>query len=267
MTIVALMGDVHGNRQWTSARLMSLGERGIRTVLQVGDFGVLWPDNAGKKFIREIDKVCGRYGVDEIRVVPGNHEGWGSLKQRWDNPKNRAVDGSLLPLQITDHITVLPRGHRFEIDGRTAVALGGAPSLDYAERTEGRNWWPSEIIEPADVAHVIAGGPTEIFLSHDAPGSPFATPKVRRIIETNPMGWPREALEYAKVGRERVTEAFVSTQPHLAVHGHFHVSDQATVRIPGASHDTRVISLDCDGRAGNVRLLDLETLTDPAPLR
>jgi hypothetical protein len=115
---------------------MSLGERGIGALIHAGDFSV-WPGSRGERFLLGVDKVAQRYGVERIDVVAGNHEDWGRLTQLWSNPKNRAEDGTQLPLRLTDTVTFLPRGHRWEIGDRTFVALGGAPSLDCANRLPG----------------------------------------------------------------------------------------------------------------------------------
>ena len=55
----------------------------------------------------------------------------------------------------------------------------------------------------------------------------------------------------------------VGVQPLLLAHGHFHVAGQAAVRLQGAAHETVIWSLAANQDPGNVRLLDLETLTDP----
>lgn len=49
----------------------------------------------------------------------------------------------MLPVSLSDHVTVLPRGHRWEIAGRSFVSLGGAPSVDYLQpfRHQGESWW------------------------------------------------------------------------------------------------------------------------------
>jgi hypothetical protein len=54
----------------------------------------------------------------------------------------------------------------------------------------------------------------------------------------------------------------VGVRPLLLAHGHFHVAGQAAVRLPDAAHDTTIWSLAANQDAGNVRLLDLDTLTD-----
>ena len=145
--------------------------------------------------------------------------------------------------------------------GRSFVSLGGAPSVDLHTRVEGRDWWPQEQMTQVDVDHTIAGGYADVMVTHDAPGPPWATRPVETILATNPMGWPNHALEYARIGRERVTEAFLGVKPRLLVHGHYHCSGELTMRLPGTEYETTVWSLDMQGQAGNIRLLDLDTLT------
>jgi len=257
---VAFAGDWHGDRIWANARLQSLGERGVNVVVHVGDFGI-WPSTSGKTFLRTVEAVCDKYDI-ALLVVPGNHEDWGRLTTLWENPKRRAADGSMLPLYLTDHIAVLPRGWRWEMGERSFVALGGAPSVDLHSRDLSRDWWPQEQMTQEDVDYTIAGGYADVMVTHDAPAPPWASPPVEAILSSNPMGWPDSALKYARVGRERVTEAFLGVRPRLLVHGHYHCSGQATMLLPGADYDTTVWSLHMQGHGGNIRLLDLETFSD-----
>lgn len=258
--VIALIGDLHGDRAWANARLQSIGERGIRIAVQVGDFG-LWPGASGKHYLRTVDAVCEKFDVT-LMVVPGNHEDWGRLAMMWSNPGHRDAAGLPLPLDLTERITILPRGWRWTMAGRTFVALGGAPSIDFMSRTRGRDWWPEEQMAQEDVDRTVSGGYADVMITHDAPGPPWCVPQVARIVESNPLGWPERALDYARAGRELVTEAVLGVRPRLHVHGHYHVSGQASVRLPGADYDTRVWSLDMNGKGGNVRLLGLETLDD-----
>lgn len=261
MSVIAIAGDWHGDRAWATARLQSLGERGISVCAHLGDLGI-WPGPSGKAFLNTVEKVCAKYDI-AILVTPGNHEDWGRLSDLWSDPKNQNADRTLRPLYLTDHLAVLPRGHRWEMGGRSFVSLGGAPSLDFSFRQEGKTWWPQEQISPEDVTRTIKGGYADVMLTHDAPGPPWTTPPVADILDANPMGWSDRALAYAAVGRNLVTEAFLGVSPRLLVHGHYHCSGHATFRLPGSGHDTTVWSLDANRRSGNTRLLDLTTLTDP----
>lgn len=86
--------------------------------------------------------------------------------------------------------------------GRSFASLGGAPSLDFQSRQQGKNWWPEEQMTPDDVERTIEGGSVDVLIAHDSPGTPWATPPVEEILKSNPMGWSDRALEYAAVGRE-----------------------------------------------------------------
>lgn len=57
-------------------------------------------------------------------------------------------------------------------------------------------------------------------------------------------------------------EAFLGVAPRLFAHGHYHVVDETPVRPPDVDHDTDVWSLNCDGIDGNLRYLDLATLSE-----
>jgi len=257
MSSVALAGDWHGNTRWAVARIAEIAESGVSLILHLGDFGI-WPGTSGRIYLDRLEDACAEHGVG-IWVTPGNHEDWGRLTRWWAQP-----DHAGRPLQLTKHIAVLPRGYRFELEGRTFVSLGGAPSVDLANRSRGKDWWPEEMITDEDVTAVVEGGYADVMLAHDAPLAPYEVDRVAHIRTHNEWGWPDRALAYAKVGAERMHKAFIGVAPRLFVHGHYHVVGEATVALPDRAHDTRIWSLNCDGVDGNVRYLDLGTLNDPA---
>jgi hypothetical protein len=63
-----------------------------------------------------------------------------------------------------------------------------------------------------------------------------------------------------------VARAVLGVRPLVLVHGHFHVAGQTVVRLPRAAHETTIWSLPANRDPGNVRLLDLDTLTDAGPV-
>jgi hypothetical protein len=261
VTVLGVAGDWHGNLMWARARLADLGRQGITTLLHVGDFGV-WPGPSGKRYLLGVEEAAASSRV-EVLVTPGNHEDWGRLTDLWSNPRNRTENGVTRPLRLTEHVTVLPRGYRWTMDGRSFASLGGAASVDRRSRTEGVDWWPSEAITDGHVERVVHDGPADVLLTHESPDPPWATPKVTQILDRNPMGWPEDALAYSRDSRRRVTKALLALRPHLLVHGHMHAADESCVKLPGARHETRVWSLGCDGEPGNIRLLDAQTLSEP----
>ncbi len=212
MSTVALAGDWHGNAAWARARIADVAARGVTLILHLGDFGI-WPGPSGKQYLLEIEKTCAEHGVG-IWITPGNHEDWGRLTLLWSHPKHAGK-----PLHLTENIAVLPRGYRFTLEGRHFVSLGGAPSVDLEHRSVGKAWWAEEMITPEDVAAVVEGGVRRVMLAHDAPLSPYEVDRVAFIRTHNEWGWPERALAYARVGAERMHEAFLGVAPRLFTHG------------------------------------------------
>lgn len=253
---IGFAGDWHGDGPWARGRVMSLGVRGISTVMQLGDFGI-WDGFEGRRYIRDVEKTCKRYGV-RLLVTPGNHENFALI-----NSVPVEQRDELGPIQwLTDHIALLPRGHRFELGGRSFVSLGGAPSVDREWRVEGESWWREEAITEADVEKVVAGGHAEIMLTHDSPGVPYCTPAVERILTGNggTPSWSPEALAYAAIGRERLERAYVAVRPSVLAHGHYHVRDEGVRPTPGGG-SALVVSLACNNMKGATAILDLDDLT------
>lgn len=243
---VGLAGDWHGNLWHAERSLKKFSAAGICSILHLGDFG-LWPGNSGAKFIRRVDTACAWHGVT-IQISDGNHEDHSRLDQI------EPVDGVRW---VTDYIGFFERGHRWAWGDTTFLSIGGAPSVDKDRRAAGSSWWPQEAITDADVAKAVEGGHADVMLSHDAPIP--GTKAVQNIIDS-PAPWSPEALKYAAEGRARITAVFEAVHPSVLIHGHFHAVDRATVRIPGADHDTDVVSLACDGMDGNLATLDIDTL-------
>jgi hypothetical protein len=259
--IIGLIGDLEGDRDWAVQVLRTIGERGdVEVACQLGDlrFG-MGGDPEG--YLADIESTCAEFGL-RLMCINGNHENWARLDQMWAAPPWKDHDGVHRPIEVSDHVALLPRGHRWEMGGRSFVALGGAPSLNRLLLTEGVDWWPSEVIRDEHVEATIAPGYAEVMLTHDSPGPPYCTAPVAEILRDNPWGWPDSILAYAEDGIEKITRAVVGVRPLLLAHGHFHVAGEATVRLPGSTHETTIWSLAANRDAGNVRLLDLDTLTE-----
>jgi hypothetical protein len=260
--IIGLIGDLEGEQSAAVDWLRLLGERGdVSVACQLGDlrFGY-GPDS--ETYLAAIESVCAEFEM-RLLCITGNHENWAHLDALWEDPSWQHEDGGPRPIDVTDHVTMLPRGHRWVMGGRSFVALGSAPSVNRHLLTEGIDWWPSEVIREEHVEATIAGGHAEVMLTHDSPAPPYCTGPVADIIANNPMDWPEDILAYADEGIDKVTRAVGGVLPRLLVHGHFHVAGETVVRLPGAAHDTTVWSLAARQDPGTLRLLDLETLVDP----
>lgn len=262
---VVLAGDWHGDATWARHVIRTAGAAGHRLILHVGDFGI-WPEN-GAIFRDQIEKTLRSENL-VLLVTPGNHEWWDLIDAL--APIDRG-DGWGPVAWYTDHIGILPRGHRFTLTTttgtpRSVVSLGGAPSIDFPWRYEGVNWWPSERITQRHVRDVIDRGTADIMLTHDSPDQPYAVPAVAKVLAQNPMGWPDRCLAYAKEGRDLITHAFEQVAPAVLAHGHFHETGEAHVDFvpgtgPGRDGGCLVIALDQQKQRGNVRVLDLRDLS------
>ena len=161
-TKIGLAGDWHCD--WVFARhaIATFAEHEITDVFQLGDFGLGWPRGVGDNMLTSVEASCRRFGVN-LYIVPGNHENWEWIsKLEFDEVSNVC--------RLTNHVYVLGRGFRGKLpDDRTVVALGGAPSIDFPNRTEYISWWKNEMITLREAEEVAAEGYADIFLAHDAP--------------------------------------------------------------------------------------------------
>lgn len=257
---LALAGDWHGNLDWAVRCLRQLASLGVREVFHLGDFG-LWPGERGRHYVDRLEGVL-RDEEMVLFVTPGNHEDYDQIASL--PAMDRGHDAGAVQW-VTDHLALLPRGHRLERFGWSIVSLGGAPSIDFESRVPGQDWWPGELITNEEVEAVAAEGPADIMLAHDAPDADYATAAVGRIIASNPLGYGKLPLSYCAVGRRRMTSAFLGVRPKVFAHGHFHAADQRTFAVPGWGYETIAVSVDCDGATlGNLALLHLPERGDGA---
>lgn len=121
--LVGLIGDLEGERDAAVRWLRALGERGdLEVAYQLGDlrFG-MGPEP--EAYLAAIDAVCAEYGL-RLFCINGNHENWAELDRLWSTPPWVDSDGGLHPIAVTERVTLLPRGHRWSLGGRSFVALG-----------------------------------------------------------------------------------------------------------------------------------------------
>lgn len=108
-------------------------------------------------------------------------------------------------------------------------------------------------------ASARAGGRADILITHESPaGTPVEA--VKRILRTNPMGFPKASLVESAASRVRVARVSEAIQPSIHVHGHMHA--------PGAGVSEggrRVISLGCNGQQSNLAVVDLADLSIDVP--
>jgi hypothetical protein len=205
------LGDTHGDLHLAKQSAIFAAEHGAE-IIQVGDWGYLWP---GKDKTSELSEIMNRSGVN-MRFIDGNHD---------EHP-------ALAALSIP-HVIYQPRGSVYEdTDGTRFLFCGGAASIDRDIRVLGRSWWPEETITESEFALAMdAAGPIHVLVTHDAPDYP---PGFR------PAGDPGFRKRSAR-SMEMVAALIDGHRPALHVHGHWH--HLYSMR----RGSTRVVGLDCNG--------------------
>ncbi len=249
---VFVLGDIHGNVDFLRRAVTTAGEAGCRTILQLGDFGALWPGSRG--FFRSIDETLHYAGIDKLVFIDGNHEGFTSDDVSFYGPGDSSLTGGLARAEsaaerdeygfriLSEHVTWAPRGHRWTWSGVRFGALGGAFSVDWRWRVPGRSWWPDhEIPTDADVER-LGTDPLDVLVSHDIPrGVPLERISTFRLNSGDQANADRP--------REVVRAALEATRPRLVLHGHWHWrhgTDLHWTDADGQTHVTRVEGLGAD---------------------
>jgi Icc-related predicted phosphoesterase len=251
MSSIGLLGDTHGNGNWTVNAIQRFHENGIQKVVQAGDFGI-YDSQSGARFAKRVNLLLQKHEM-MLYVIPGNHEDWDFIDSMHVHD-----DGWM---HYRSNIYVSPRGHRWEWEGVSFVGLGGAPSVDRTYREsimeahpKQKVWWDQEVITQQDVDNVVAGGYADIMITHDVP---YGVPSLEDRIRPNPIGFEARDLAYALEGRKLMEQAVLGVKPALLVHGHYHFLVQD--RYTGEDFETRILGLDCDGSNYSLGELDLET--------
>lgn len=254
-TRILVAGDWHANTRWAvhvveqAAKLLAGEPEPL--IIQLGDFGI-WPGPHGADYIRQLALACSTHNVN-IWFIDGNHEDFTQVGQ-FDpeiskHPLPCPADSQRAYLRITH----LPRGQRWEWHGRTWLALGGAVSVDKAVRTEGDGWWPQEEITRDEAEQVVADGPADVMITHDAPsGITYAFPPAPAI-------WDPADLARAERHRDLLRSVVRTVAPRVLIHGHYHRYGQQVADL--GYGPVQVTALDRDGSDGNYAVFNARQLT------
>ncbi|MDT0168874.1 metallophosphoesterase [Pseudarthrobacter sp. BRE9] len=230
---IAIFGDWHGNAGWALTAIRSAARAGVRTAIHVGDFGLDWPGAKRGRYEGKLNKYLVELDMTLV-VSGGNHDNWDTLEKL-------VVEGDGLAT-IRSNIRVLPRGGRTLIDGLVIGGLGGAFSVDFEYRVEGKDWWSNEEPTREEAEALVAGGPVDVLITHDAPeGVPVEGDIQLRAALTAKANRTRGLLK-------EVVDALAV--PHLFC-GHWHQRGIHQLSLPNGLI-TRVDVLDMENsRNGN----------------
>lgn len=246
---VAFVGDIHGKPAAFEHTLATALNRGVTTVVQVGDFWIYDAPKEPAKLERIIARVCRDAGVDpdlvDYRFIDGNHENF-----------DRLTPDATAPVPVSGHVTYMPRGTRARLAGAELLFCGGASSTDRAHRTEGKTWWPAENITDAQLDRALAAaadagrGPVDVLVTHETTTAAFGA-----LCATG--GHALDKLDDAAgdANRAKLDRLVAATRPRALVHGHHHTRH---VSVHDGVPD---IALSLETRAGSVAILDTDTWT------
>ncbi|MHA7191127.1 metallophosphoesterase family protein [Arthrobacter sp. MDT2-16] len=202
---IAVAGDWHGHLGFAQAVVKSAAREGVKTLIQVGDFGLDWPGAMRGRFEQRLNRLL----VDlemELLVSAGNHDNMSVISAL------PVTDEGLI--RWRSNISVLPKGGRTVIEGLRIGGLGGALSVDGRFRIPGKDWWPEEEEPTRDQAEaLVAGGSVDVLIAHDAP---MGTP-VRSSLELS-----AELVEQANQTRTLLREVVDRLAPAHVFCGHWH---------------------------------------------
>jgi hypothetical protein len=248
-SLIGVMGDLHGDLEHALQAFRTFATRGVRVILQLGDFGVLWPGENWKTSLDKLSRALGK-NAQSLYWVEGNHDWHPKIDSFPVDPDGTRWIGS--------NIAHLPRGYRTEVGGRFMLAaLGGANSSDRSFRREGEDWWPEEQIRDGDL-HRLGNEPADVLVGHEAP----LVDEVDLNRRAMALGLSSEEAAYARASRTMFRKAVLQVRPRLTLGGHYHRFIDQTLPMPGApTGETRVVVLDMNGRDRvNLAVMDTKTL-------
>lgn len=246
---VVIAGDWHSDIPW-GRRVVGLlpdllPRENPRVLLHAGDFGI-WAHGDGVAFLDLLDRSLARSN-GLIYFLDGNHEDHPHLHHLAGGPDPSG------PVALRERIFWLPRGYRWTWHGRTWLALGGAVSVDRADRVFGVDWFPEEEISEAQTQRVMDAGRADVMLCHDAPaGVPLQLP-------APPSWWDRNDLARSALHRERLRAIVEEVRPAYLMHGHYHLQHTTMAHMPYGP----LVAVGFDknnAEAGNYRVLDVRTM-------
>ena len=117
MSKIRLVGDVHGDGRAINQMLQSTHHYDL--TIQIGDFGIGF---GAERYLHNSD--------DQFKILFGNHDNYDILAQY---PENLGRFGIL------------------DFDGKRIFYVGGAWSIDWANRVPGLSWWSNEELNISEI--------------------------------------------------------------------------------------------------------------------
>lgn len=191
---VAVAGDWHRNAAWALSAIDAAAEAGCKTLLQVGDLGLMWATapEGPEAFGRLLERHLKHHGI-MMYFCRGNHDRTDYLNALPFHPEGGRV--------VSDHIRHLDgdwvRIHNGD-SSITVAGLGGATSSDRLKRQEWERehnrprsiYWSDEVVSRFAVRRFLEENPpspVDIFISHEGPIESYRSGKLAFRKTTDPF--------------------------------------------------------------------------------
>lgn len=231
---VAFLGDVHMNTRWTVAAVHEARRLRADVIVQLGDFGYSFDP----RFLDDVSDAL-RAAHLQMIFVDGNHEDHRMLRT--------AESGNAVLRRFAPHILHAGRGYRWTWDGVRFLALGGAHSVDRRERLRyGWMWHQQETLTAGQIQDAVAGGPTDVLISHDCPQGV-------EIPGLQPDAFPADEIARSQRHRGLLRTVVDQVRPARIYHGHYHVAYHQAADF--GYGPVQVTGLSCDGTSWPEALL------------
>lgn len=243
MTRALVLGDTHGNVPFLERAARMALRSDCDRILQVGDWGYLWPGKKNERRLEAANNVLAQFGI-EMFFLDGNHEWYGKLEELGASPNAPTW------VQLAERITYLPRAFTWTWDDVSFMSLGGAYSIDQSDRTKFIDYWPEEVISYSQAERAIEVGHVDVMLTHDAPqGMTKLEEMLRRTSDfwRHRYGakWNYKLDPGSRANRAVLREVVDAVQPLMLIHGHYHW--RYDEKLVGDGYETLVRGLNCDG--------------------
>jgi len=246
---IGIAGDWHGNELWAERVIAALGETDATELWHLGDLGIGFGREArAQGYVNFLAEKLDRAGL-KMWVVLGNHEDYD-----WIERQPASADGIRW---LRDCIGIVPRGYQFQRENRHCLAVSGASSIDFKQRTLGVDWWLQENITPEQADRIIEtviAGSIDVMLCHDAPNG---IPEIDLVSLQDK--WDRSELHYAEHSRKQLNRIFQHVMPTQLWHGHWHRRVRQTLDFGGFK--TEIVGLEKEFMSSNLAILDTRDLS------
>lgn len=198
---ILIAGDTHGDRTNVASLLDHAYNNNCSKIMILGDFGYFEHIPQYPSFVKSISNEAVKSDID-IHWIKGNHDNHEML--------NRLYGSNIST--IAPNVIYHPNCSTWYWDGVKFGSMGGAYSIDKAQRTIGYDWWVEEEISNQDLYNSVNMGNVDILFSHDCPLNGNVSDYCDFTLNAN-------SLENAR----KLQYVVDNVKPYLLFHGHFHL--------------------------------------------